>query len=66
MQKEAVYGLTELNREAITGARLVANPGCYPTTVQLPLVPLLRDGLISKVCLRSEQFSSHSSFEFAR
>lgn len=41
-----MYGLTEVNREAIKGARLVANPGCYPTTVQLPLYPLLKAGLI--------------------
>ncbi len=37
---EAVYGLPELNREAISGARLVANPGCYPTAVTLGLLPL--------------------------
>ncbi|MBX9635191.1 MAG: N-acetyl-gamma-glutamyl-phosphate reductase, partial [Magnetospirillum sp.] len=43
---EAVYGLTELKRAAIKDARLVANPGCYPTSVQLPLVPLLQAGLI--------------------
>jgi N-acetyl-gamma-glutamyl-phosphate reductase len=42
-----VYGLTEVYREQIKGARLVANPGCYPTTVQLPLYPLLKDKLIS-------------------
>ncbi|HEY7242755.1 MAG TPA: N-acetyl-gamma-glutamyl-phosphate reductase [Xanthobacteraceae bacterium] len=42
LQKEAVYGLTELNRDAIKGARLVANPGCYTTCAQLPLIPLLR------------------------
>lgn len=41
LQKEAVYGLTELHREEVRKARLVANPGCYPTTVQLPLCPLL-------------------------
>lgn len=46
LQKEAVYGLTELKRDAIRDARLVANPGCYPTSVQLPLVPLLKAGLI--------------------
>lgn len=46
LQKSAVYGLTELKREAIRSARLVANPGCYPTSVQLPLVPLLKAGLI--------------------
>ena len=38
---EAVYGLPELNREQIRGARLVANPGCYPTSVILALLPLL-------------------------
>jgi N-acetyl-gamma-glutamyl-phosphate reductase len=41
LQKEAVYGLTELTRAAVVPARLVANPGCYPTSAQLPLVPLL-------------------------
>jgi len=47
LQKEAVYGLTELHRQDIQTARLVANPGCYPTSVQLPLVPLLKAGLIT-------------------
>jgi N-acetyl-gamma-glutamyl-phosphate reductase len=47
LQKEAVYGLTELARAKVAGARLVANPGCYPTSVQLPLIPLLEAGLIS-------------------
>lgn len=46
LQKEAVYGLTEHAREAVKNARLVANPGCYPTSVQLPLIPLLQDKLI--------------------
>ena len=40
----AVYGLTELNREAVAAARLVANPGCYPTCVSLALLPLLQAG----------------------
>ena len=48
LQKQAVYGLTELARPAICKARLVANPGCYPTSVQLPLAPLLEAKLISK------------------
>lgn len=46
LQKKAVYGLTEIKRDAIRTARLVANPGCYPTSVQLPLVPLFKAGLI--------------------
>lgn len=43
---EAVYGLPELNREAIRAARLVANPGCYPTAVQLGFLPLVSRGLV--------------------
>ncbi len=43
---EAVYGLPELNRDAIAGARLVANPGCYPTATTLGLLPLLKARLI--------------------
>lgn len=43
---EAVYGLPEVNREKIRGARLVANPGCYPTAVQLGLLPLLEAGCV--------------------
>ena len=43
---EAVYGLPEVNREAIAGARLIANPGCYPTAVQLGFIPLLENKLI--------------------
>jgi len=46
LQKEAVYGLPELAREAIARARLIACPGCYPTSALLPLVPLLEAGLI--------------------
>ncbi len=43
---EAIYGLPELHRAAIASARLVAAPGCYPTSIILPLVPLLREKLI--------------------
>jgi N-acetyl-gamma-glutamyl-phosphate reductase len=45
--QEAVYGLTEVNRDAVAGARLVANPGCYPTAVQLGLLPLLEAGVVA-------------------
>jgi N-acetyl-gamma-glutamyl-phosphate reductase len=44
--EQAVYGLPELNREAISQAKLIANPGCYPTTIQLGFTPLLKAGLI--------------------
>ena len=43
---EAVYGLPEVNREAIRKARLVANPGCYPTAAQLGLLPLIEAGCV--------------------
>jgi N-acetyl-gamma-glutamyl-phosphate reductase len=41
-----VYGLPELNRDAIKSARLIGNPGCYPTTMQLGFVPLLKAGIV--------------------
>ena len=44
--EEAVYGLTELNRPEIAQARLVANPGCYPTSAILALAPAVKEGLI--------------------
>ena len=43
---QAVYGLCEVNRERIPGARLVANPGCYPTSVQLGFLPLVEAGVV--------------------
>jgi N-acetyl-gamma-glutamyl-phosphate reductase len=43
---DAVYGLPELNRDAIRGAKLVANPGCYPTAVTLGLLPLVEADLV--------------------
>jgi len=45
--EHAVYGLPELYRDAIRPARLIANPGCYPTAVILGLAPLVREGLIA-------------------
>jgi N-acetyl-gamma-glutamyl-phosphate reductase len=44
--KEAVYGLPEINREKIKNARLIANPGCYPTCSTLSIYPLVKEGLI--------------------
>lgn len=46
--EQAVYGLPEINRDAIKSAQLIANPGCYPTAVQLALAPLLGNNLVSK------------------
>jgi N-acetyl-gamma-glutamyl-phosphate reductase len=44
--EEAVYGIPEINRDAIRKARIVANPGCYPTTVQLGFLPLVEAGVV--------------------
>ena len=46
--EQAVYGLPEVNRDAVAQAQLVANPGCYPTAVQLGFLPLLEAGLIDR------------------
>ncbi|HEV2998523.1 MAG TPA: N-acetyl-gamma-glutamyl-phosphate reductase [Solirubrobacteraceae bacterium] len=52
---EAVYGLTELHRERIATARIVAMPGCYPTAALLALAPLARAGLLSDVVIDAKQ-----------
>lgn len=44
---ESRYGLSELHGAEIRGAKLIANPGCYPTSALLPLFPLIRDGIVS-------------------
>ncbi len=43
---ESVYGLCEIFRQEIASARIIGNPGCYPTSILLPLIPLLKEGLI--------------------
>jgi len=45
--EKAVYGLTEFAREELRGAKLIANPGCYPTSILTPMIPLLRAGLVA-------------------
>jgi N-acetyl-gamma-glutamyl-phosphate reductase len=52
---EAVYGLTELHRDQIAQAQIVANPGCYPTASVLALAPLARAGLIADVVIDAKQ-----------
>jgi N-acetyl-gamma-glutamyl-phosphate reductase len=52
---DAVYGLTELNRDRIRTAELVANPGCYPTAAVLALAPLAERGLIADVVIDAKQ-----------
>ena len=57
---EAVYGLPEVNRKAIRAARLIANPGCYPTAVQLGFLPLLEAGVIDRQSLIADAKSGVS------
>jgi N-acetyl-gamma-glutamyl-phosphate reductase common form len=65
-QREFVYGLTETNREAIRGARLIANPGCFATSTLLGLAPLVANGLISgRVIVDAKTGSSGSGAKAA-
>jgi len=57
---EAVYGLPEVNREAIRDARLIACPGCYPTAVQLGFLPLIEQGLVDPAQLVADAKSGVS------
>lgn len=57
---DAVYGLPELRREEIARTRLVANPGCYPTSIILGLMPLLRAGLIDTTSIIADSKSGVS------
>lgn len=57
---EAVYGLPEANREQIRSARLVANPGCYPTAVQLGFLPLIESGVVDSTHLIADAKSGVS------
>jgi N-acetyl-gamma-glutamyl-phosphate reductase len=58
--QQSVYGLTEIYREEIRGADIVGNPGCYPTSILLPLIPLLNDGLIHRDTLIADAKSGVS------
>jgi N-acetyl-gamma-glutamyl-phosphate reductase len=60
LAEEAVYGLPEVNRAKIKQARLVANPGCYPTAVQLGFIPLLEAGIIEENSLIADSKSGVS------
>jgi N-acetyl-gamma-glutamyl-phosphate reductase len=57
---DAVYGLPEVHRESIRGARLVANPGCYPTAVTLGFLPLLEAGVVDPTWLIADAKSGVS------
>jgi N-acetyl-gamma-glutamyl-phosphate reductase len=58
--EEAVYGLPEIRAEAIKAARLIASPGCYPTSILLPLIPLLKAGLIDPATIVANSMSGVS------
>lgn len=60
VQKTAVYGLTEQNRERIQTSRLVANPGCYPTSILLPTLPLVEAKLVDAASISVNALSGIS------
>ena len=57
---EAVYGMPELHRDTIRSARLIAAPGCYPTSILLPTAPLLKAGLIKSTGIIANSLSGVS------
>jgi len=58
--KKAAYGLSEWNEEEIKNASLISNPGCYPTSAQLPLIPLLKNGLLENDLISIVSYSGTS------
>ena len=60
--KESLYSISEFNKEKINSFRIISNPGCYPTSVQIPLVPLINKNLIN---LQNITIDSKSGFSGA-
>jgi len=60
MLGQAVYGLPEIHRAHIINASLLASPGCYPTSILLPTIPLLRDGLVKPTGIIADSLSGVS------
>lgn len=58
--KKSVYGLPEIHRQEIKNAQLVASPGCYPTSILLPIIPLLRSGLVRPTGIIADSLSGVS------
>ena len=58
--KYSLYGLCELNKKKINNYRIIANPGCYPTSIQLPLVPLIKKNFIQKNKITIDSKSGYS------
>src|SRR5262249_47548556 len=57
---QAVYGLPEIHRQKIKSATLVASPGCYPTSILLPIIPLLKAGLVKSTGIIADSLSGVS------
>ncbi|MGH7979839.1 MAG: N-acetyl-gamma-glutamyl-phosphate reductase, partial [Limisphaerales bacterium] len=60
MLEKSVYGLTEIHREQIKNALLIASPGCYPTSILLPTIPLLKAGLVKPAGIIADSCSGVS------
>ena len=60
LQKTAVYGITEFARDAVKTARLVANPGCYPTSILLPMLPLVEANMVNPTSISADSMSGIS------
>lgn len=58
--EEAVYGLPEIRAQEIAATRLIASPGCYPTSILLPLIPLLKKGLVDHLTIVANSMSGVS------
>ena len=58
--KEAIYSITELKKKDLKNYRIIANPGCYPTSIQLPLIPLFKKNLINKKNITIDSKSGYS------
>ena len=58
--EKAAYGLSEWNEEEIQNSMLISNPGCYPTSIQLPLIPLLKNGLLEDELISIVSYSGTS------
>src|SRR5205814_6787110 len=57
---KAVYGLPEIHRDALRKASLIASPGCYPTSILLPILPLLKAGLVKHTGIIADSLSGVS------
>jgi N-acetyl-gamma-glutamyl-phosphate reductase len=55
--KKSVYGLPEIYREQIKKSLLIASPGCYPTSILLPVIPLLKSGLVKPTGIIADSLS---------